>query len=88
MEREKAAIGALLTLEQPTTPMRKEAAAAGFYDSPGLLPEVPRLQILTIEELLAGKELEYPKVALATFKCAARRTKAKAKKGQEESCEE
>ena len=32
--REKAQLGALLTLEPPTGPMKTEAAAAGFYDSP------------------------------------------------------
>ena len=83
MDREKAPIGAFVTLQEPTGPMRTEAAAAGFYDPPGLLPAVPRLQILTIDELLAGKELEYPDVAPATFKRAGRKSKAKPKaKGQ------
>ena len=31
IEREKAAIGVLITLEEPTKPMQKEAAEAGFY---------------------------------------------------------
>jgi len=77
MEREKAEIGALITLEEPTDPMRQEALAAGFYEPPSLLPPVPRLQILTIAELLAGRRLEYPDVAPATFKRAPRQTKAK-----------
>ena len=31
ISREKAQIGAFLSLEPPTSPMRKEAASAGFY---------------------------------------------------------
>ena len=32
IEREKAAIGALITLREPTKPMLTEAASAGFYE--------------------------------------------------------
>lgn len=35
--------------------MLKEAAEAGFYKPPGLEDRYPRIQILTIEELPAGK---------------------------------
>jgi len=35
IEREKAAIGVFITLEEPTKEMTKEAATAGFYSSPG-----------------------------------------------------
>jgi len=83
MEREDAQIGAFITLQPPTQPMLREAAAAGFYEPPGFLDPVPRLQILTIEELLQGKELQYPRVAEATFKKAPRRRKAKRKKKDE-----
>jgi NACHT-associated inactive restriction endonuclease len=34
IERDRAAIGVFLTLARPSQPMRKEAAAAGFYSSP------------------------------------------------------
>jgi site-specific DNA-methyltransferase (adenine-specific) len=77
LDREKAAIGAFLTLKPPTRPMREEAAAAGFYE-PEFFPghRFPRLQILTIAELFAGKELQYPRFAPAvTFKKAARQRK-------------
>ena len=75
MEREKSAIGAFLTLEEPTRPMREEAAAAGFYESEFAGKKYPRVQILTIEELLAGEELMYPKMAVGTFKKAERKNK-------------
>jgi hypothetical protein len=43
IEREKAAIGALIILREPTRPMLREAATAGFYESkdfPGRYPRV------------------------------------------------
>jgi site-specific DNA-methyltransferase (adenine-specific) len=69
LDREKAEIGALLTLEEPTKPMRNEAASAGFYDSPGFKKKYPHLQILTIAQLLQGKKIEYPQTNV-TFKQA------------------
>ncbi len=77
IEREKAAIGALVTLREPTKPMLTEAAAAGFYESKDLPGRYPRLQILTIAELLAGKELEYPTHRVETFAKAERKTKTR-----------
>ena len=74
--QEKAEIAALLTLKPPTRPM-KEAAPADYYVS-ALFPDLsfPRLQILTIADLFAGKQLEYPRwVPPKTFKKAARRRK-------------
>jgi hypothetical protein len=60
MEREKAQIGVLISMVEPTQPMRSEAASAGFYDSPGWKTQHPRLQILTVEELLEGKRIDMP----------------------------
>jgi DNA modification methylase len=60
LEREKAAIGVLISLQEPTQPMRAEAAGAGFYDSPGWNKRYPRVQLLTIQELLEGKVIEQP----------------------------
>jgi len=81
MEREQAEIAAYLTLEEPTGPMKKEAAEAGFYDPPGLLPPVPRVQIRTIQELLSGRQLDYPKHQVETFQKAPRQFKGKREKG-------
>lgn len=58
MEREKAEIGVLITLQNPTKPMRTEAAGAGFYTSPW--GKHPRLQILTIAELMEDGRIDYP----------------------------
>lgn len=75
LEREDAEIGVFITLNPPTRPMRAEAVSTGFYE-PEHFPDLrfPRLQILTIEELLSGMEVEYPRIApAATFRRAPRR---------------
>lgn len=60
VERESGAIGVLITLEAPTQPMVTEAASAGFYNSPNW-GSFPRLQILTVDGLLHGRQrLEMP----------------------------
>ncbi len=83
VDREKAELGFFITLENPTSPMLKEAGAAGFYvpeHFPGL--KFPKLQILTIEELLSGKQAQYPRMNVATFKKAERLRKGlEAQKG-------
>jgi site-specific DNA-methyltransferase (adenine-specific) len=75
LDREKSPIGALITLREPTKPMLTEAAATGFYESKDFPGRYPRLQILTVAELLAGKKLEYPTHRVETFAKAERKTK-------------
>ena len=58
IEREHAEIGVLLSFAEPTRPMRTEAASAGFYESPW--GKHPRIQLLTVAELLDGKRIDYP----------------------------
>jgi hypothetical protein len=70
LEREQAEIGALITLREPTQPMRVEAAEAGWYNSPWGTQH-PRLQILTIKELLENKPINLPIARVnVTFKKA------------------
>lgn len=54
VDRERAAIGVLISMQEPTGPMREEAASAGLYESPW--GEHPRLQLLTVPDLLAGRK--------------------------------
>lgn len=75
INREKAAMGVLISMERPTKPMRAEAASAGFYESPGWRKKYPRLQLLTIAELLKGKGIDYPPRTSVTFKRAKRSEK-------------
>jgi DNA modification methylase len=72
LTREKAEIGVFLCFEPPTKPMNKEAAEAGFYKSSDGTT-YPRLQILTIQQILDGKQPQYPLHRRdATFKKAPR----------------
>lgn len=52
LEREKAPLGLFITLEEPSRPMRQEAAEAGFWHSEVWNRDYPRLQILSIADLL------------------------------------
>jgi len=56
VDREKATIGLFVTLAAPTEAMRKEAAASGFYECAHNGRRYPKLQMLTIEGLLDGRE--------------------------------
>jgi site-specific DNA-methyltransferase (adenine-specific) len=58
MEREKAALGLFLTLNEPTREMLREAAAAGFYETGG--KKFPRLQVLTAEQILDNRRPQVP----------------------------
>ena len=70
IEREGAEIGVFLCFEEPTKHMIREAAEAGLYQSTDGTT-YPRIQILTIQDVLGGKQPEYPRFALdATFKKA------------------
>ncbi len=72
IQREKAIIGLFLTLEDPTQPMLTEAASAGVYEPTMALrggQTYPRLQILTIRDLLDGVQPTLP-IVKATFKSA------------------
>lgn len=81
LDREKAQIGVLLCLDEPTKGLRKEAAAAEFYHSPGWNTKHPRLQILTVAELLEGGRIDMPPLhqASVTFKKAPKARAAGAK---------
>ncbi len=63
-------MGLFITLAEPTAPMQKEAASAGVLDTP--FGKFARLQIVTIEDLFAGKKPAMPQEDPAAFKRAAR----------------
>ena len=67
--RENAALGVFVTLHSPSEAMKKEAVAAGVYHSPGWNQDYPRLQILTVSDLLAGERVQMPPTGV-TFKQA------------------
>lgn len=70
---QKAEVGIFVTLTEPTKPMLTEAVAAGFYKSPAG-GTFPKIQVLTIEDLLSGNaSAKYPSLnaGALTFKKAA-----------------
>ena len=71
LRREGGAIGVFITLEKATSHMTDEAASAGFFTSEHF-GKFPRVQILTIEDLLAGKIVQMPPSLERSFKQAER----------------
>jgi site-specific DNA-methyltransferase (adenine-specific) len=60
IDREEADLGLFITLEPPTKQMKSEAVIKGFYYSPIFKRDYPKIQIVTIEELLVGVKLNVP----------------------------
>ncbi len=61
VEREKAEAGIFITLEKPTGPMTSEAVDGGSFKTKLTgQKEFPKIQILTIDELLRGKLPDLP----------------------------
>ncbi|MBX9740271.1 MAG: restriction endonuclease [Beijerinckiaceae bacterium] len=62
VDREKAKVGIFITLTEPTRPMKTEAAAAGFYESPNH-GRFAKIQIITIEDLFNQQKPHLPWIA-------------------------
>jgi site-specific DNA-methyltransferase (adenine-specific) len=78
MEAHRAAMGLFVTLEEPTGPMKAGAAGAGYYHSEVSGKDYPRVQILSIRELLEeGRKPQLPLLILPTYQ-RAERVRAKA----------
>jgi site-specific DNA-methyltransferase (adenine-specific) len=60
LSRENAGIGVFITLHEPTRDMIKDAVSAGYYRSQLSGKDYPKIQILTIEELLKGIKPKIP----------------------------
>jgi site-specific DNA-methyltransferase (adenine-specific) len=70
--REKAQMGIFITLVEPTKPMLTEAVKEGFYET--AYGRFPRLQIVTVADLLEGKKPAIPLIdrTASGFKTAAK----------------
>lgn len=79
IESHDAQIGVFITLQPPTKGMKTDAVSYGYYKSPGWNKNYPRIQILTIEELLRGKTIDYPPRTSVTFKKAEKHKEEKGK---------
>jgi DNA methylase/Restriction endonuclease len=62
IEREHAEMGILITLIDPTGPMISECAAAGYVSKSAHGAPLPRLQIVTVADMLAGKMPKLPPI--------------------------
>ncbi|MCD6595344.1 site-specific DNA-methyltransferase [bacterium] len=60
VERENAAMGILLALNEPTKGMLSEAASAGRYQMPEVSRTYPKIQIFTIEDYFKGIRPDLP----------------------------
>ena len=60
VEREKAALGLFISLQEPTRPMRDEEASGGFFHSDLWQRDYPKIQLRTIADLLAGRGFDLP----------------------------
>jgi site-specific DNA-methyltransferase (adenine-specific) len=60
IDREGSEIGILITLEAASKPMVTEAVTKGYYKSLTWKKDYPKIQILTIEDLLEGKQPKLP----------------------------
>ena len=74
VDSQDAVIGVFITLNSPTQPMVKEAATAGRFQWLHVAHTTyPKIQIRTIDELLAGHGIEYPQTPVdVTFRRAER----------------
>ncbi|WP_017665569.1 site-specific DNA-methyltransferase [Porphyrobacter sp. AAP82] len=73
MERERAPFGVFLTAQAPTRPMERDAAAVGVWENEYTGRKHPRLQILTLAELFAGKRPDIPWVDTSAASKSAKR---------------
>lgn len=69
IEREDAPMGVLITLNEPSAQMKREAALAGEYEySDGV--SFPRIQILSVKDWFDGKVIKLPTSIVNPFKYA------------------
>jgi hypothetical protein len=70
MDRDKAAIGLFISLDEPSKEMHLEADTAGLWRSEVWKRDYPRIQIITIGDLLAGKKPQLPPFVMPTYQQA------------------
>ncbi len=81
LEREKAEMGLFICLREPSREMAREASAAGIADT--VHGDLPRLQIVSIEQFFEGKLPALPplnSLPSAAYSTAKRRSSKKSKK--------
>jgi site-specific DNA-methyltransferase (adenine-specific) len=69
MDREEAPMGVLITLTEPTSEMKREAALAGEYHYSSVMP-FPKVQILSIKDWFDGRSIKLPTDTINPFRQA------------------
>ena len=69
IERDGAPMGILITLHEPTSEMKREAALAGEYKY-SESTSFPKIQMLSVKEWFEGKQLKIPNETINPFKKA------------------
>lgn len=72
VQRESAEMGILITLGEPTRGMKDEADKAGNYDAELTGQTFPKIQIVTVTDLMAGKAPKMPTAILPYLKAKPR----------------
>jgi site-specific DNA-methyltransferase (adenine-specific) len=85
LDREKAAIGILISLQPPTREMQAEAASAGFYEHKMNKQKYPRIQLRTVKELMDGKGIERPSNVAAVDETFKKAPSSKRKSAQDQA---
>jgi hypothetical protein len=77
VEREEAEMGILVTLAEPTSAMLTEATGSGFVRQ-SAHGRLPRVQVVTVEDLFSGRLPKMPPLPIPTRGAAAPRRKRQA----------
>jgi hypothetical protein len=72
IEREHAEMGVLLTISEPTRGIREEADKSGSYTSELTGQAYPRIQVLTVADLMSGRRPRMPTAILPYLKAQPR----------------
>ncbi len=72
VQREQVEMGILITLTEPTKGMRDTAAKSGTYTANLTGQDYPRIQILSVGDLMAGKQANMPTAILPYVKAKPR----------------
>jgi site-specific DNA-methyltransferase (adenine-specific) len=72
MQQEHADMAVLITMREPTPGMKQAAALSGIYRHDISSNTYPKVQIVTVAELLKGQRLKIPTVFLPYIKATAR----------------
>jgi site-specific DNA-methyltransferase (adenine-specific) len=83
VDAQKAAIGVFVCFgEQVTRPMLEEASKQGYYEIQNVKNKYPKIQILTVEDILNGQEIKMPLTTADVFKKSQKSTTQKPDKQQ------